>query len=200
MKYKLLLLSAGLILAFFIAILPGCNAAENLTNSSTLLIVETITGKDLDGNVGSTTIFADVITSGGTIVNDTASASLTARLLNPLGTDNTYYQDLIVDQVDVEYSRTDGLNVEGRDVPYKFSQAVHSRVSIGNTASLSFVLVQHNAKAESPLIELQNYGHEQVLKLEAKITFYARDLGGNRVAPAVGYISVWFANFGDSDT
>ncbi len=187
---------------FVIGFLGGCNAVENESTSGTRLIVELITGTDLAGNEDSTTVFSDVIKTSGTIVNDNASATLRAVLLEPFREPGTAsdYNRVIVDQIDISYSRTDGLNVEGRDVPYSFNQKVNAIFNIGESRDLSFVVVQHNAKAESPLVELVNYpNQEHVLKMEALITFYSRDLGGHRLAPVTGSISIWFANFADED-
>jgi hypothetical protein len=184
-----------------IAVIGGCNAAENLTNSAVRLIVDLITGSDLDGNEGSTTVFSDVITSTGSIFNDTAQANLRAELLNPDATTSSYYSDVIVDQIDVEYSRTDMANaVEGVDVPYSFTQKVNAVVTVDTPITLAFIIVQHNAKTESPLVELVNpWNQEHVLKAEVKCTFHSKDLSGNRLAPVSGTISIWFSNFADSE-
>jgi hypothetical protein len=72
-------------------------------------------------------------------------------------------------------------------------------VVIGETVDLPFVLVQHVAKLESPLVELINISQEKILKMEAICTFYGKDVGGHRIAPVVGRVSVWFANFADED-
>lgn len=185
---------------FVLGFLGGCNAVENESTSGTRLIIELITGLDLEGEPGSTTVFSDVIKTSGTIVNDNATASLLAVLLEPFQeTEASYYQSVIVDQIDISYSRTDGLSVEGRDVPYSFSQKVNRAIGIGVAEDLNFVVVEHNAKSEPPLVELVNYGQEHVLKMEAHITFHSRDLGGHRLAPVTGNISIWFANFGDEE-
>lgn len=182
----------------FLVAISGCNSIENLTNSSSKLIIESITGTDLTGNAGSSIAFCDVIQSNGSIINDNGTVTMRAVTLDPLATSTTYYQDVIVDQIDIEYSRAEGLNVEGRDVPYRFSQRVTGRVEIGGSMELGFVLIQHTAKLESPLVDLVNGTQEHVLKLEARITIHSRDVAGNRLEPAVGYISVWCSNFSDS--
>ncbi|MCK4890641.1 MAG: hypothetical protein KAS21_01740 [Candidatus Aminicenantes bacterium] len=185
-------------------VLPSCNKLENETTSGSVLLINSITGNDLDGTEGSTTIFIDVlqINDDGsmTIYNDNGVAELTAVLLDPYvsANDTTYYQNIVVDQIDIEYTRSDGLNNEG-DVIYSFSQKVTYMVPIGDTITLPFVLVQHVAKLESPLVELVGLGSEKVLKLEAKVTIHGKDVGGHRVAPAVGAVSVWISNFGDAE-
>jgi len=196
MKSILMIIFLTVILLDF----PACNKLENLSESGSALIVAMITGTDLEGNVDSTTIFSDVITSSGSIINDTATATLTTVLLDPTQTAGTFYQDIIVDQVDVEYTRSDIPGAtQGVDVPFGFSQKVYARVVVGETLEMPFVLVQHVAKLESPLVELVNLGEEVVLKMEAKCTFYGKDGGGHRVAPVVGHVSVWFCNFADTN-
>jgi len=192
-KYLILIILAGLII-----LNSSCNSLENITTSSSKIILTSITGNDLEGNEGSTTVFSDVV-CGSTVINDTAVVTISAVPLNPLQNESTYYQNVIVDQVDVEYSRTeDGRNVQGVDVPFSFSQKVNLSVEIGNEGQLTFVLVQHVAKLESPLVELRTWtNQEKVLKLEAKITVYARDVAGNRLEPVSGTVSVWCANFSD---
>jgi hypothetical protein len=188
------------LLVFVIGFSGGCNKYENQSNSSLRLVVASITGSDLGGNDGSTTVFSDVLTSSGGIINDNATASLRAELLDPFHTGGTQYQDVIVDQIDVSYSRTDGLSVEGRDVPYSFSQKVNAVILSGGELDLPFVVVQHNAKGESPLVELGPYpNQEHVLKMEAHITFHSIDTGGYRLAPVNGTISIWFGNFADEN-
>jgi len=201
MKIKSLLVFT--VLAIIMFQLSSCNSLENLTNSSAKLILWNIQGEDASGE--STSIVLSDVVIGGSVFNDNATAQLTSVLLDPLNTATdgaTYYQDVIIDQVDIEYSRADGFNVQGKDVPYTFSQKVSQLVETNSTTptELPFILVSHNAKSESPLVELTNLGQEHILKLEAKITFYAKDLAGNRLAPVSGTLSIWCANFGDSES
>ncbi|MCP5103297.1 MAG: hypothetical protein GY950_07960 [bacterium] len=199
MKNKLILLTVSGILILSLAGMTGCNSVENLSNSNTRLIVDFVTGTDLAGAEGATTVFSDVLINGS-IINDNAMATLRAELINPLETVSTYYQELIVDQVDISYSRTDRPNArEGVDIPFGFSQKVNARVSVGQTTDLSFVVVQQTAKLESPLVELVNLGQEIVLRMEVHMTFYARDLADNRVTPVKASISIWFSNFADAE-
>jgi hypothetical protein len=178
-----------------------CNIFESGSTSNSMLVLESITGTDLFGNDDSAVIFSDVETNGS-VFNDRATAAIQALPIDPtldLET-TTYYYNVIVDQIDVEYSRSDGLNQEGRDVPFGFSQKLNIQVNLFESYSIGFVIVQHVAKIEPPLIDLVNYGDENILKLEAKVTIHGTDLGGHRVAPVVGYISIWCANFADEQT
>jgi hypothetical protein len=195
MKLKVLVLIIALLA------LAGCVAKENDSTSASFLVIRSLTGNDLDGTEGSTTVFSDVLTDGS-IVNDNGVASVEARTYNPVedsdAHDITYYMNVIVDQVDVEFMRTDGRNVEGVDVPYRFTQPVNMLVAIGDKVDLSFVLIRHVAKLEPPLFALREVPNQgKILELVAKVTLHGKDLGGHRVNPVSGYITVWCGNFAD---
>lgn len=193
-KYTMhIMLIAVLALGF-----AGCNIFENDSTSTSILIIESITGKNLEGQEGSSVIFVDVETNGS-VYNDNATAALTAKLIDPGATGSTYYQDIIVDQIDVSYTRSSGQNQPGKDVPFSFSQMVNAKVAINESIDLGFVIVQHVAKMESPLVDLVDLGEEQVLKLEAHVTFHGYDVGGHRIQPVTGTVSLWCANFGDEE-
>jgi hypothetical protein len=196
MKLKIIVL---LIAAVAMA---SCNAIENDSTSGTMLEIKSLTGKDLEGNEGSTTVFSDVITNGS-IFNDNCVVELIAKPLDPLMDikDTTAYMDVLVDQIDVEFRRTDGRNVEGSDVPYRFTQPMSMLVSFSETVKIPFIVIRHAAKEEMPLIALREVpSREFVLQLVAVVTIYGKDLGGHRVAPVTGYVSVWCANFADPIT
>ncbi|MCU0236568.1 MAG: hypothetical protein MUC72_05720 [Acidobacteria bacterium] len=197
MKLKLaLLIIAALALV-------SCVAKENDTTSASFLVINALTGNDLEGNAGSTTVFSDV-SIAGSIVNDNGVATVTTLTYNPLEDseehDITFYMNVIVDQVDVEFMRTDGRNVEGVDVPYRFTQPMNMLVPVDEITEIPFVLIRHVAKLEAPLFALREITSQGViLQLVAKITLHGKDLGGHRVAPVSGYVSVWCGNFADED-
>lgn len=191
-----------LVLIITALVMAGCVAKENDTTSSSFLVINSLTGKDLEGNDGSTTVFCDVDNSGS-IINDNAVVGVTALTYNPLEDsdehDITYYMNILVDQIDVEFRRTDGRNVEGVDVPYSFTQPVNMLVTIDEEIEIPFVLIRHVAKLEEPLLSLRAVTSQGfVLQLVAKVTLHGKDLGGHRVAPVSGYLSVWCSNFADS--
>jgi len=185
------------VMILFCIYFNGCSKIENLSDASTKIYIQDITGKDLQGSV-SHTVFSDVITNN-TVVNDNGLITVGSMPLDPDSIGKTTpYQDVIVDQIDVEFSRSDGLNVQGVNVPYSFSQKFSTLITTGDKPSaIEFVLITHNAKLEPPLVDLTNYGAEHILKLEAKITVHAVEVSGKRLSPVSGYISVWCANFAD---
>jgi len=196
MKLKII----GLIIGALV--MTACNAVENESTSGSMLEIVSLTGKDLEGKDGSTTVFSDVLTNGS-IINDNGVASLRATPLDPLMPENeiTPYMDVMVDQIEVEFRRTDGRNVEGVDVPYRFTQPVSMLVSFSQETEIPFVLIRHVAKLEAPLLALREVpSREFILQLVAVVTIHGKDLGGHRVSPVTGYISVWCGNFADPET
>lgn len=196
MKLKILVL---IIAALFLA---SCAAKENDSTSGSFLVINSLTGNDLEGLPGSTTVFSDVNTAG-TIINDNGMAEVTTLTYDPtpdsVDHDITYYNNVVVDQIDVEFKRTDGRNVEGVDVPYRFTQPVNWLVEVDATEEIPFVMIRHVAKLEAPLLQLRDLSQSFVLQLVAKVTLHGKDLGGHRVAPVTGYMSVWCANFADPE-
>jgi len=197
MKLKILVL---IIAALFLA---SCVAKENDSTSGSFLVINSLTGNDLEGLPGSTTVFSDVETAGG-IINDNGVAAVTTLTYDPMEDsvdhDITFYNNVVVDQIDVEFRRTDGRNVEGVDVPYRFTQPVNMMVAVDTTEEIPFVVIRHVAKLEAPLLALREiFTQAHILQLVAKVTLHGRDVGGHRVAPVSGYMSVWCANFADAE-
>lgn len=188
-----------------IILLIACNPVENETRSNSMLIVQNIMGTDIEDNevnfLQSDVVVVDPDTGTQTITADTASATLSAELLNPaplLGTGSSHYNDIKVTRYVVSYHRTDGKNVEGEDVPYSFEGSLSALVEIDSTTEISFVIVREVAKWESPLVDLREVGGERVLEVKAKVEFYGQDLAGRNVK-ATGYLPIFFANYADEE-
>lgn len=95
----------------------------------------------------------------------------------------------------VEYTRADGRNTPGVDVPYGFDGAVTITVAAGARSTIGFEIVRHVAKMESPLVQLiQN---PLIISTIANVTFYGRDVTGNDIN-VTGSITIEFGNFGDT--
>lgn len=102
--------------------------------------------------------------------------------------------DVTINRYRVAYRRADGRNTPGVDVPYGFDGGVTGTVTTSDTLELSFELVRHIAKMESPLVQLTT--SPAIISTIAEITFFGRDQVGNEVT-ATGSITVDFGNFGD---
>ena len=94
----------------------------------------------------------------------------------------------------VSFRRADGRNTPGVDVPYAFDGAATITVPIGNAAGVTFELVRHVAKSETPLVQL--IANFTIITTIADVTFYGQDLVGNDIQ-ATGSIQVDFGNFAD---
>ena len=94
----------------------------------------------------------------------------------------------------VAFTRSDGRNTAGVDVPYAFDGAATGTVS-SDGGTLNFVVVRAQAKLEAPLRALRG-GGAIVISTIANITFYGQDQNGNDVS-VTGSMSVNFADWGD---
>jgi hypothetical protein len=134
--------------SFFLA---ACNPIENETQSASLLVVESITGNDIDGLdtdfLQSDVVLTDSVTGAQSWRADSASVTLSASMLDPdplFGT--SQYNDIQVTRYVVTYIRSDGKNIQGLDVPYSFEGGLSVLVHIGQLASVNFVIVREVAK------------------------------------------------------
>jgi hypothetical protein len=186
------------ILAAFLA-LVSCNPVEDKSESASMLLVDNVLGKDASGN-NSNFLQSDVRLSNGNVAADTATGTLRAVTLDPdplMGT--SPYNDIVLTRYLVSYTRTDGRNTPGVDVPYPFEGSLSTVVKIGSTATISFVIVRDVAKMEPPLIQLVENDTPQELTCTAKVEFYGHD-NVNKTVKATGYLTIYFANYPDSST
>jgi hypothetical protein len=181
-------------------LLTACNDVEDDSRSASLLILESLLGTDATGTEANF-LQSDVLkmsdTGGGTVIADTATATFRVQSLDPAPVMGTSpYYDVMLDRYTVSYSRTDGKNNPGTDVPYPFEGSLSALVPLGATTQVAIVVVREAAKLEPPLIGLVDLGAEMVLTATAKIEFYGHDLANNKVK-ATGYLTVYFANYAE---
>ena len=191
----------ALVLVPAILLLFACNPIENQTESSTMLIIENLSGTDIAGNTAnfleSDVVRVDEDTGAETIHADAAVATLRARLLDPQPINPaSEYNSIQVTRYSVAYNRSDGKNTVGVDIPYSFDGYLSTRVDVDATVDISFILVRAVAKAEPPLLNLKNGRSEGVLTITARIDIYGQDLRGKTVK-ATGYLTIYFANYAD---
>jgi len=184
-----------LILTFF-----SCNPIENETTSASRLIVENLMGTSMEGEdanyLQSDVLYQDpadpTIT---TIYADPANVTFRAQLLDPDSvTGPSYLNDVTITRYVVTYTRSDGKNTEGVDVPYSFEGSLSVQVGIDSTASVAFIIVREVAKNERPLVDLVYGTEEGVIQTTARVDFFGHDQA-NRKVQATGYLTVFFANY-----
>jgi hypothetical protein len=149
-------------------------------------------------------LFSDVRFEGG-IINDVGILTLQVIPKNPNLSDVGNFNDGFLTDYQVRYTRSDGRNTEGLDVPYTITGKLSTLLQPGAEADIALVIVRHQAKFEPPLINLgaipdpsvPAFTHqEQVLTVQAEVTVYGQTTSGRPVS-ATGYIDIAFADFPD---
>jgi hypothetical protein len=168
--------------------------------SSYLIITSLQAASGADEELGGD-LRSDVITivdDVPTIFNDTGEVQFLLGMKDPgvAGTPSqpTQANFITINRYRVAYSRTDGRNTQGVDVPYAFDGAITGTVA--GSATLGFTIVRHQAKQEAPLGALALSGI--LVSTVADVTFYGHDQTGRAVS-ATGRITVHFGNFGDPE-
>jgi hypothetical protein len=129
-----------------------------------------------------------------TIFNDMGTATMRIVPKDIVGLPApTSNNEVTISRYRVTYRRADGHNTPGVDVPFPFDGAVTALVT-GGGSSVSFELVRHVAKEESPLVQLVT--SRTIITTFAEVTFYGTDRVGNDIS-VTGTIQVDFGNFGD---
>jgi hypothetical protein len=147
-------------------------------------------------------LLSDVRTNGS-IFNDIGQATL--RLVNKdqgsapgLGTVPSTLNAVTLHRYHIAYKRADGRDKPenyGKDVPYPVDGGVTATLT-NSPVTVSFEMVRHQAKLESPLLALAGLGGRIFISTIAEITFFGRDQVGNDVQ-ITGSISVSFADYAD---
>jgi hypothetical protein len=190
--------------AALLALLVGavaCNPVEKESQSASRLILDSLTGVDINGNsaqyLNSDVVLIDASSGALSWRSDVAMATLTVMPYDPqplLGT--SAYFDVQLTRYTVTFVRNDGRNVPGRDVPYGFEGQISLKIGVNQSGSISFIIVREVAKQEMPLLGLYNGNIGDVLNMTAVIEFYGHDLAG-RTVKASGTLPVYFANYAD---
>jgi hypothetical protein len=195
-------------LAALVAASVSCGDAVRQGSSPVFLVIDLLQGiSGAPPRTPSSTLVSDVVTivtTGGTCstanpcstsFGDSGTATLRAPLKD-IGTPTgpTTNNEVTINRVRVEYSRADGHNTPGVDVPFAFDTFVTGTITAGGTLSLGFELVRNVAKQESPLAQLKT--SPNIISVIATVTFFGVDRVGNNVTVS-GQIQIEFGNFGD---
>jgi hypothetical protein len=195
-----------LFLALGLSLGAGCiTEPDTLTDDSTNVLVEIV---QMQGNSGEPTgasetasdVFSDVCFANEEVppcstFNDNGVVTMRAFPKDPSQFSGNI-NAVTFERYRVTFIRADGRNVPGVDVPYPFDGAANFTVPVsGESIDRSFLLVRHQAKAESPLRELA-VGGSQILSVIAQVDFYGRD-GSGRAIQVTGYLNITFADFGN---
>jgi hypothetical protein len=180
-----------------ILILVSCQIRDEHSSNSILLVAEVIghTDNGDDADFLQSDVFEDV---AGNIVSDIVTATLEAKLKEPesIGAGPSYQNRIFIHTYEVRYTYVDSLNMATTSVPATFQGRLSVGIDIDSSANIEFVIVREQAKAESPLLDIQPLVPPKVLQVVAQITFYGEDIAGHPVQ-ATGYLTIYFANYAD---
>jgi hypothetical protein len=200
-----------LVLAALIAVTVSCGDVVRQGSSPVFLVIDTLQGirGGASASLGSSTLVSDVITNitapapctlvapCPTIFGDSGTATLRAPLKDIGATaalGPTTNNEVTINRVRVDYSRADGRNTPGVDVPFGFDSAVTGTIAVGTSLTIGFELVRNVAKQEAPLAQLRSSSN--FISTIAKVTFFGVDRTGNALS-VTGQIQIEFGNFGD---
>jgi hypothetical protein len=184
----------------------GCSAAGDIDNAANnvILNIEAI-------NLVSDP-WGDVLTTGGTILDDTADFTFSAVIKAPITTNPALLlpelQNIALERYEVTFTRTDG----GTAVPPGFTRGISGVVRLSETSAEEVVLstfgglvvVPSTTKAQPPISFLIDPGTEPDtnfanIQVNARIQFFGRTFAGDQVI-VVGNIGINFANYGDTNS
>ncbi|GBC84907.1 hypothetical protein HRbin11_01343 [bacterium HR11] len=189
------------LVALAVASLQGvaCSPLEDENTAGVKLTVLKITATDAQGQasdwLASDVVRIDPQTGQATVREDTATVDFRNDFLNPT-IEPSPMNDVVVVRYRVEYSRPDGRNQPGVDVPRPFDATTNIHVPINGTGSGNIVVVPAKAKLEDPLWGLRFGGREREILAYALITFFGHDLFGRNVATNAR-LEIHFANWAD---
>ena len=181
----------------------GCSTDVGDTAGNVILNIDSIA---LDSDP-----WGDVLTTTGTILDDSITVIFSAFLKAPISTSPTVVapelQSVNMERYEVTYTRTDG----GTAMPPGFTSGIAGTVRISELGAeeldqltLSLVLVPSTIKAQPPISYLISPGSEPGtnftnIQVNARIQFFGRTVAGDEVT-VVANIGINFANYGDDNS
>lgn len=171
----------------------GCNTISKSTKSSSILVIQSLTGTTVAGDEVAY-LQSDVLGSDGLVRVDNATASIIVRLVNPNPVDGpSQFNDVVLTNYRVTYELPTGPGTPGVDVPLPFDGNFSTVLcQVDKTVLVPFVVVLEAAKMAAPLSAL--IATSNVLERKAKIEIFGHDLTDHEVS-ATGYLTIYFADY-----
>ena len=202
------------------ALLSGCSETVREGNSPVQAMVTSLeAAPGAEPNKFGGTLSSDVLTlvkkdDNGqkikvpTVYSDPGRVVVTLALKNPgvpgSPASPTAINDVTFTRYRVVYTRADGRNTPGVDVPYPFDSGVTFTSRVGAPGQVGFELVRVTAKEEAPLRSLCSSPpsclsiSNTFITTIADVTFYGKDRAGSDVT-AHASIGITFGDFGDPE-
>ncbi len=182
-----------LAVAAVFVVMAGCNTLSRQAESSSLIIIESLTGTTTAGDVVAF-LQSDVQGTGGFVLADAATANIIIRLVNPNPLDGpSQFNDVVLTNYRVTYELPSGPGTPGIDVPLPFDGNFSTVLcQVDKSTAVPFVVVLEAAKQAAPLSAL--VGTTTVLERKAKIEIFGHDLTDHAVT-ATGYLTIYFGDY-----
>lgn len=173
--------------------LGACNTISKETESSSIIILQSITGTTVEGETAAY-LQSDVVDQDGLVRVNNATANILVRLVNPGSVSGpSQFNDVVLTNYRVTYELPTGPGTPGTDVPMPFDGNFSTVLcQVDETTSVPFVVVLEAAKQSAPLVGL--IGTTTVLERRAKIEIFGHDLTEHPVT-ATGYLTIYFADY-----
>lgn len=173
--------------------LGACNTISKETESSSIIILQSITGTTVEGETAAY-LQSDVVDQDGLVRVNNATANILVRLVNPGSVSGpSQFNDVVLTNYRVTYELPTGPGTPGTDVPMPFDGNFSTVLcQVDETTSVPFVVVLEAAKQSAPLVGL--IGTTTVLERRAKIEIFGHDLTDHPVT-ATGYLTIYFADY-----
>jgi hypothetical protein len=173
--------------------LAGCNTLSRSTESSSIIIIQSLTGMTFEGEEAAY-LQSDVIDQDGLVRVSNATANIIVRLINPDPIEGpSQFNDVVLTNYRVTYELPTGPGTPGTDVPFPFEGNFSTVLcQVDEETAVPFVVVLEAAKQAAPLVGL--IGTSTVLERKAKIEIFGHDLTEHPVQ-ATGYLTIYFADY-----
>jgi hypothetical protein len=183
----------ALAIAAAVLALAGCNTISKETQSSSMIIIESLTGTTMAGDTVAY-LQSDVLDSDGLVRVNNATANIIVRLVNPNSVEGpSQFNDVVLTSYRVTYELPTGPGTPGTDVPLPFDGNFSTVLCpVDDSVAVPFVVVLESAKTAPPLSSLIGTG--TVLETRAKIEIFGHDLTEHAVT-ATGYLTIFFADY-----
>ncbi len=168
--------------------LAGCGQPDYVTDSRAsvlLLVVDVNEGAVLDSDIR-------IGVDSNIICEDEVPVTLTVRNKNPNLTGGVQ-GNVLVNQYQVRYTRSDGRVQEGVDVPHTIAGGIASTVEVDGATTIPIEVVRRQAKLEPPLSGISGF---DVVTMIAEVTISGQTVSGEQVS-ASGRLQIDFADYGD---
>ena len=172
----------------------ACAAVGRPGSASSYLIVESLLAAPGSRPTTFTAVLASDVLTNGSILEDPARASFRLAMKDPALGEPSPVNFITLRGYRVTFSRSDGRNTPGVDVPHSFDGVLAATIT--GTTSVGLVLVRAQAKLEAPLRALAGGGGAIAISTFADVLFYGADQAGHDVTVSAR-ISVTFADWGD---